>query len=143
MLDVYSRLPLRRYRFELVETWAPDARLWGAAPFARAAGALVRRDRSGASIAHLHLSERGSFVREGALAAIARRRGLAVVLSLHGRDFAEFARAHSRLVRSVLAQAHAVVPLGPTTADVAAATSLRLRECGSRSSPTRSRPPRS
>ncbi len=125
VLEVYSRLPLTRYRLEFVPTWAPDARLWGAMPFTRAMTGLLlhranRANRANrAPIAHLHLSERGSFVREGALAEAARRRGARVVLSLHGRDFAKFAGAHSRLVRHVFAQARAVIALGPTTAGVA------------------------
>ena len=72
VLDVYSRLPLTRYRFEIVPTWRPDARLWGAGPFTRAISEIYRRGRGRTPLAHVHLSEGGSFVREGAIAAAAR-----------------------------------------------------------------------
>ena len=53
-------------------------------------------------VVHVHLSERGSFVREGLIVALAARRGLSVVVSNHGAQFVEFATAHRRLVESVL-----------------------------------------
>ena len=40
----------------------------------------------------VHLSERGSFVREGALLALARRRGLPTVATIHGAVFASLAQ---------------------------------------------------
>jgi glycosyltransferase involved in cell wall biosynthesis len=118
VLDVYSRMPLERYRFEIVPTWTPDSALWGLEPFSRAmAGIVAKSDRP--AIAHVHLSERGSFVREGAIAAASRAVGIRVVLSLHGRDLAEFCDAHPGLVRRVFRCADAIVALGPTTAGVA------------------------
>jgi glycosyltransferase involved in cell wall biosynthesis len=118
VLDVYSRMPLQRYRFEIVPTWSPDSALWGLVPFSRAlAGIVPTRERP--AIAHVHLSERGSFVREGAIAAASHALGIRVVLSLHGRDFAEFCDAHPGLVRRVFRCADAIVALGPTTAAVA------------------------
>jgi glycosyltransferase involved in cell wall biosynthesis len=62
-------------------------------------------------IAHFHVSERGSFLREGALATLARHRGLTTVVTIHGAEFPPFARAHRHLVSSVLGHAHAVVCL--------------------------------
>ncbi|HZP29950.1 MAG TPA: glycosyltransferase family 4 protein [Acidimicrobiia bacterium] len=122
VLDVYSRMPLRRYRFEIVPTWSPGAALWGLGPFVRALAGVVGRGRRGnrGSVVQVHLSERGSFVREGLVAAAARALGARVVMSLHGRDLAAFATARPRLVRRVFALADAVVALGPTTAGVAA-----------------------
>lgn len=50
-----------------------------------------------------HLSQGGSFVREGLLGVLAYRRGLAVVCQVHGSSFPSFAARHRRLVRHVLA----------------------------------------
>lgn len=113
MLDAYSRLPLRRYRFRFVTTWSPDAALWGAAPFARALGGLARGRTWRTAIAHVHLSVRGSFVREGAIATAAANLGAPVVVSLHGGEMGAFVARHDRLARAVLGQADAIVALGP------------------------------
>ena len=67
-------------------------------------------------VVHAHLSERGSFLREGLLAAVARLRRRRVVLTLHGAELAEFAAAHPRLVRTVLRQGHVVLALSEANA---------------------------
>lgn len=118
VLESYARLPLSRVRFEFVPTWAPDAFAWGARLLAGAARRLQRAETS-TTIAHVHLSQRGSFVREGLLVALARRRGIPVVVSLHGGNMAEFAERHPRLVGRVLSAADAVIALGPTTEELA------------------------
>ncbi len=71
------------------------------------------------AVVHVHLSERGSFLREGMLAALARSRGRRVVLTLHGAELADFARARPRLVRWVLRQAHVVLALSQANAEQA------------------------
>lgn len=63
------------------------------------------------AIAHVHLSERGSFVREGALVALARRRGLTTAATIHGGDFLVFARRWPRLASAVLRRASLVTCL--------------------------------
>lgn len=63
-----------------------------------------------------HVSQRGSFLREGALMVHARRRGLAVVAHVHGSSFPPFARAHPRLTRWALRSAHVIIVLSPETA---------------------------
>lgn len=120
VLEAVLELPLRRYRVELVPTWTPTARFWGAQLFLRALRGMVRRDRR-RPIAHIHLSVGGSFVREGALAVAARAHGLPLVVSLHGGELPEFADRHLRLVRFVLGRADAVVALGPESAQQAQA----------------------
>lgn len=74
----------------------------------------------GRHVVVVHLSERGSFLREGAVLRYAHRRGLPVVAHLHGADFAAFAAAHPRLVGSVLRDADRVVSLSEETSRVAA-----------------------
>lgn len=76
-----------------------------------AASALALLRIPAGQIAHIHLSERGSFFREGALLLLARKRHLAVVATIHGASFVPFAIRHPRLVSAVLTQAHAVTCL--------------------------------
>jgi glycosyltransferase involved in cell wall biosynthesis len=78
---------------------------------------MARAARAGDTVAHVHLSERGSFVREGGLLAVAQVLGLPSVATLHGAEFEPFARAHRRLVQTVLRQASVVVTLGPAMRD--------------------------
>ncbi|MGB3769703.1 MAG: glycosyltransferase family 4 protein [Rhodococcus sp. (in: high G+C Gram-positive bacteria)] len=64
----------------------------------------------------VHLSQGGSFLREGVLAMAAHAAGFTVVAHLHGSSFPTFARRHPRLVRSVLRQTEAVLALTDETA---------------------------
>ncbi|PWD51935.1 hypothetical protein C8046_16065 [Serinibacter arcticus] len=82
---------------------------------------LARRVRCGRStIAAFHLSERGSFVREGSLVVWARLIGLHVAVHLHGAQFVEFAAARPGLVTRVLERAELVLVLTAATHDVVA-----------------------
>jgi glycosyltransferase involved in cell wall biosynthesis len=85
-------------------TWLPRSPAASAQLCTRAAVALGRLPAG--TVAHVHLSEGGSFVREGALVALARRRGLAVLATLHGASFLPFAERHPQLVGAVLRRAH-------------------------------------
>lgn len=71
-------------------------------------------------VVHVHLSERGSYLREGLLAALARLRGRKVVATLHGAELAEFARAQPALVRAVLGRPHVLLALSQASAQEAA-----------------------
>ena len=94
-------------------TWRPNSPLISAHLAAEAARAL-RRLPPGA-IAHVHLSEKGSFVREGALVALARRLGLTTVASIHGGEFVKFAARYPWLVSAVLGRADLVTCLASET----------------------------
>ncbi len=96
-------------------TWRPDEPLTSA----RLAGAAARtlRHVPRGDVVHVHLSEKGSFVREGALVALARRRGARTVASIHGGEFVSFAARHPRLVSAVLERAHLVTCLARETLD--------------------------
>jgi glycosyltransferase involved in cell wall biosynthesis len=100
---------------EFHPTWKPHARLSTARLFAASAWALMKVPAG--QIAHIHLSEKGSFVREGALVALARRRGLVTVATIHGGQFTEFASRHPRLVSAVLSRSHLVTCLAQETVD--------------------------
>jgi glycosyltransferase involved in cell wall biosynthesis len=62
-------------------------------------------------VVHAHLSQGGSFIREGWVLVLARARGIATVATIHGSRFVGFARAHPKLVKVVLAQADAITCL--------------------------------
>ena len=96
-------------------TWRPNAPLTSARLAAEAARA-VRRLPPGA-IVHVHLSEKGSFVREGALVALARRLGLTTVASIHGGEFVQFAARYPWLVAAILGRADLVTCLASETLD--------------------------
>ncbi len=71
------------------------------------------------SVVVAHVSERGSFLREGGLLRLARARGLATVAHVHGSSFAAFAAARPRLVRWVLSAADRVIVLSEESREVA------------------------
>jgi glycosyltransferase involved in cell wall biosynthesis len=112
MASVIRVLSEHRVGGELVRahtSWSPSARDKGARQALRAARAIVSMPPG--ELVHVHLSERGSFVREGALLALARRRGLPTVATIHGAVFASFARRHRRLAAAVLACARQITCL--------------------------------
>jgi glycosyltransferase involved in cell wall biosynthesis len=80
-----------------------------------AAGALLRLRGTRNTVVVVHLSQGGSFVREGLLLLLARARGFATVAQLHGSAFAAFARRRPRLVAHILRSAHLVLTLSEET----------------------------
>lgn len=66
-------------------------------------------------VVHVHLSEGGSFVREGLVAVVARAIGFRTAATLHGADFPAFLDRHPRLVRRILGSADIVFCLGGRT----------------------------
>ena len=58
-----------------------------------------------------HLSQGGSFVREGLLLRYARRRGLPAIAHIHGSRFEDFAHSHSRLCRLILSVSSGIIVL--------------------------------
>ncbi|MGY2077398.1 glycosyltransferase family 4 protein [Blastococcus sp. SYSU DS0828] len=77
-----------------------------------AAWTLVReRLRQQPTVVSAHLSERGSFVREGVVLMLARALGFGTVAHLHGADFDTFARSHPALTRVVLRRADVIAAL--------------------------------
>jgi glycosyltransferase involved in cell wall biosynthesis len=94
-------------------TWTPQSSLATARLFAASARALLRMPA--ADVAHVHLSERGSFLREGSLIALAHRRGLVTVATIHGASFLPFAHRYPRLVSAVLRGADLITCLDRQT----------------------------
>lgn len=97
-------------------TWVPDSPLRSSKLTARAMLAVA--GVSPGQVIHVHLSERGSFIREGALLVLARRRGLPTVVTIHGASFLPFARSRPRLAAGVLRHADLVTCLDPEVGDL-------------------------
>jgi glycosyltransferase involved in cell wall biosynthesis len=81
----------------------------------------------GNTVAHVHLSEGGSFLREGAIVMAARARGLRCVITLHGAEFTVFSVRHRRLVRAVLRAASVVIALSEDVGDIVKRIDGRVR----------------
>jgi hypothetical protein len=96
-------------------TWRPNEPLTSARLTAHAARVL--RGLPAEDVVHIHLSEKGSFVREGALVALARGLGRTTVASIHGGKFVEFAARYPWLVTAVLSRADLVTCLAHETLD--------------------------
>jgi glycosyltransferase involved in cell wall biosynthesis len=94
-------------------TWAPRSRLTTARLFAAATRSLLKLPTT--RVAHVHLSERGSFLREGSLVALANRRGLVTVVTIHGASFLPFAQRYPWLVSATLRRASLVTCLEQET----------------------------
>jgi len=107
-------------------TWTPDSRLTTVRLTEASLLATLRIPKG--EVAHVHLSERGSFVREGSILALASQRGLGTVASIHGASFLPFARRNPRLVAAVLGRAHAITCLDQRTLDVVGGLA-RLARC--------------
>ncbi|PJJ71844.1 glycosyltransferase involved in cell wall biosynthesis [Diaminobutyricimonas aerilata] len=87
--------------------------------FARAAARLATLGGRRTDVIVAHLSQGGSFLREGVLLRLARARGFATVAQLHGSSFRDFADRRPDLVRRVLSAASVVLTLSDESADVA------------------------
>jgi len=96
-------------------TWRAKSPITTTRLVASAVRALLRMPAG--QVAHIHLSERGSFLREGALVALAHQRGLVTVATIHGASFMPFARRYPRLVSTVLRRADLVTCMDQETLD--------------------------
>jgi len=97
-------------------TWRPQSPLTTIRLFVTSARALIQMPAG--DVAHIHLSERGSFLREGTLLALAHRRGLVNVATIHGASFIPFALKYPRLVSLVLRRADLVTCLDRETLEL-------------------------
>jgi glycosyltransferase involved in cell wall biosynthesis len=116
MATVIRLLTEHRVGGEVVDsypTWRPGSPLTTTWLFASSTRALVKMPAG--DIAHVHLSERGSFLREGSLLALARRHGLVTVATIHGASFLPFAHRYPWLVSAVLRRAELVTCLDQAT----------------------------
>lgn len=106
-------------------TWSPHSPLVTVRLAGASALALLRIPK--AHLVHIHLSEGGSFLREGAIIALASRRGLVTVATIHGASFIKFARRQPRLVSWVLQRASLVICLEQETLEIVRRGAPRVR----------------
>jgi glycosyltransferase involved in cell wall biosynthesis len=106
-------------------TWTPRSRLLTMLFAAKSLVFLLRLPTT--AIVHVHLSEGGSYLREGLFLALAHRRHLTAVATLHGASFSSFSRRHPYLVSAVLRQANLVICLEHRTAEIARAKAPLVR----------------
>jgi glycosyltransferase involved in cell wall biosynthesis len=92
-----------------VPTWVEDSHLQSGRLVLRALVSVLRMPAS--DVAHVHMSEGGSFVRETLIVAAARRRRLRCIVTIHGAEFAAFSERYPRLVARVLGKASVVTVL--------------------------------
>lgn len=115
------------YSFDAVDTIALPTRRRGSLAGTVAATVstvltLARRvPQRRTTVLAVHLSQGGSFVREGAVSLLAHSAGFTVVTHIHGSSFAAFAHRRPGLVRTVLTRADSVLVLSDETADSVAA----------------------
>lgn len=124
VVNAYLKWPFPRVHVDVIESRGdPGDHLAAARKFAGAmlrVTALARRKATLRPVLVVHLSERGSFVREGAIARYARRRGIPIIAHMHGSEFAEFERKNSELVGKVLATASRIITLSDETSEICA-----------------------
>ncbi|GAA1838309.1 glycosyltransferase family 4 protein [Agromyces salentinus] len=87
---------------------------------ARAAVQISGMRRSTPQVIVGHLSEGGSFLREGSLLRMAKARGIPTIAHLHGSSFAEFADRRPGVVGGVLRASDRVISLSEESSEVAA-----------------------
>jgi glycosyltransferase involved in cell wall biosynthesis len=83
--------------------------------FAAACRSIWQLPRDGRTALVVHLSQGGSFLREGVLLLLAHARGLPALAHLHGSRFVAFSQRWPRLVRHVLQRAERVIVLSDAT----------------------------
>ncbi|MEX5721382.1 glycosyltransferase family 4 protein [Geodermatophilus maliterrae] len=113
VITLLARSPDPGIRATTAATWTPSSRDHGLTATLRVVTRLVRRRGRRPDWVHAHLSEGGSFLREGAVLLVARALGIRTAATLHGARFLEFSARHPRLVRRVLGACRVVFPLGP------------------------------
>jgi glycosyltransferase involved in cell wall biosynthesis len=79
---------------------------------------LILRMTAGQSAVLVHLSAKGSFVREGSLVVLSRWIGHRVGIHMHGSQFPDFSGRYPRLVRRVCSSAISVFVLTDESADI-------------------------
>jgi glycosyltransferase involved in cell wall biosynthesis len=109
VIEVLVKLKVGSERTRAVPTWVPGSHIRSGLLAARAAAMVLWLPRTDA--VHVHMSEGGSFIREAAIVAAAKRRRMPRVITIHGPGFSQFSVRRQRLVGSVLRMATAITVL--------------------------------
>jgi len=108
----YLAMEFSEVRVHSLTTWKPDKSIFQSITIAGRAFFALLLNREKTDLVHLHLSEWGSFVREGLLAVAARGLRIPVVVTLHGASFGRQSSRLPRLTGGVLSTADVIVVLG-------------------------------
>lgn len=120
VVNAYLAWRFTRVDVRLISSRNGSIGLRGLGLFAGAVGSILRLGEPARNLVVVHLSQGGSFVREGALLWLARRRGYATIAHLHGSSFVEFSRRRPALVAQVLGSASRVFVLSDAMRDAVA-----------------------
>jgi len=117
VVNGYVQWPFERVDVRVISSRDGSKGARGMALFLSAAWAVMRiRDRS-RNVFVVHLSQGGSFLREGILLRLAHARGFGTIAHLHGSSFVAFAQRKPGLVGRVLGAADRVIALSDATRD--------------------------
>lgn len=111
VIEDYKRWSFENYDLEVHGTYVPGSRTGSVAAYAGAFSFLSFAARKRVGVAHVHLSQRGSFIREGLLLVVCRLRRIPAVATVHGSEFESFANARPALVKAILRLPHSVIVL--------------------------------
>jgi glycosyltransferase involved in cell wall biosynthesis len=132
VVRTYVRLLAPVASVEVAASWRARARLAGvfmAASTTVKLAAIRLRRRGERRLVHVHLSHRGSFLREGALAVLATVIGHRVVATVHGSNFVESSRTlpWSAIYRTVLRRLKGVAVLNSRALEAVGQVAPRTR----------------
>src|SRR5689334_9639591 len=111
VIRMFTTQPIDGVVTATLATYDSASRTRTLARYLRAVLRVVIGRREALGVLHVHLSIRGSFVREGSLVVFARWRGRPVVATVHGSSFVAWSGQHPRLTRFVLGRADRVTVL--------------------------------
>ena len=117
VINAYLRWPFNEVEVRGVRTTYGKRKLFRDLPrYAACISAIIKARLSrGRQLLVFHMSQRGSFVREGSLVSVAHKLGLIVAIQLHGSEFPQHARRFPRSTAWTLSQADAVFSLTDET----------------------------
>jgi glycosyltransferase involved in cell wall biosynthesis len=105
----------------VLQSYSLTGRLHSGWPFIRTLCQLISLPKRSLGVIHVHLSQRGAFIREGLLLLVAYYRRLPVCASIHGSSFEDFYKAHRSLCLFVLRHARRVFVLSSEVRNLLAA----------------------
>jgi glycosyltransferase involved in cell wall biosynthesis len=109
VLELYAEHSIGADEVRAVGTYVPESRPASAWETLRALAGLLRFDRQ--HVVHVHLSDHGAFIREGAIVLASSLLRRPTAISIHGGRFPAFVERHPGLVAAVLRRADVVVVL--------------------------------
>lgn len=115
VVNGYLRWPFEHCRIGVIESLNGSSGLKAMVPFLRSVFTTLNLRDPEREMVVVHLSQGGSFVREGILLWLARVRGFGVVAHLHGSRFVDFAERWPGLVGKVLSSANKIIVLSAAT----------------------------